>query len=598
MLLKINLEFYEEKQEDLKSVEKEIIDIIKTNSKKNYKQIIESDKRLDVLKALSIIRENIINWYPFKSNTNILELNANFGEITEELCIKADNVVSIEKSKNKAEAIKKRLEEIENLEIIVGNIKNIKINQKFDYICINGIEEQEESLEEYLIFAKKYLKDDGIILFTCNNRFGLETWNCDNSENIYKKKNMSKKEIENTMQQLGIDNYKFYYPLPNYKLPNVIFTDKHLPSQESILRDFTLHDEKDILMFDEREKYKEIMKEDIDLFKFFANSYLVEISNNDNKIEFVSFGNSRKDEYKIKTIILEDIAYKKNVKREGKKHIDEIKENIDILKKANINMLDSYDEEKVYSKLIKNEKTFDKVLIKKSDEGKEEELINLINKFYIELKEKLYNEKEQLQNTVFEKYNIDIKQDKNKKLHYIKYGIFDLIFQNCFYIDNQFYFYDQEWREENIPIEFILYRSINYLANSRLEIDRNLLYEKFEIMEYIEEFEKLEEILQEKIKDNFIWKIHATNNTTVKNIYDTQIHYKNLKAIAEQELENEKESKKAEIEIREQKIKELKDELNYMKNSRSWKMTKIFRDLKKSMSNERKELKNDTKKEN
>ena len=261
-------------------------------------------------------------------------------------------------------------------------------------------------------------------------------------------------------------------------------------------------------------------------------------------------------------------------------------------------MLDSYDEEKEYRKLIKNEKTFDKVLIKKSDEGKEEELINLINKFYIELKEKLYNEKEQLQNTVFEKYNIDIKQDKNKKLHYIKYGIFDLIFQNCFYIDNQFYFYDQEWREENIPIEFILYRSINYLANSRLEIDRNLLYEKFEIMEYIEEFEKLEEILQEKIKDNFIWKIHATNNTTVKNIYDTQIHYKNLKAIAEQELENEKESKKAEIEIREQKIKELKDELNYMKNSRSWKMTKIFRDLKKSMSNERKELKNDTKKEN
>ena len=59
-----------------------------------------------------------------------------------------------------------------------------------------------------MIFAKRFLKDDGIILFTCNNRFGVETWNCNSPENTEKKKNMSKKEIENTLQQLGIDNYK------------------------------------------------------------------------------------------------------------------------------------------------------------------------------------------------------------------------------------------------------------------------------------------------------------------------------------------------------------------------------------------------------
>lgn len=548
------------------------------------------------LTALSTLRKNIINWYPIKKEANVLEINANFGEITEELCEKANKVIAIEKSKEKAKAIEKKLKNVNNLEVIAGDLKDIELQEKFDYILINSLEEQELLLEDHLQFAKEYLKDDGTILFTADNEFGLKTYNinCENTEN---KRYISKNKIEEILKEFGMDNYKFYYPLPNYKTPNVIFTDKHLPTSENILRDLTLYNENDILVFDEREKYKKILKDNKELFKLFANSYLVEISAKNNKIEFVSFGNSRKEKYKMKTVMLEDVVYKQNITEKAKEHLERIKRNIDILKRLDVNLLDSYDEDKIYSKLVKEEKTLDRVLRQKYEEGKKEEAINLIEKFVSELKEKLCKEEKEQGVTVFEKYDIKVEETTNKKLHYIKFGIFDLIFQNCFYIDDKFYFYDQEWIEENIPIEFIIYRSINYLANSKVEINREELYKKFDILEYIEIFEELEKILQEEIKDDYIWQIHTLNNTTVKNIYDTLVHYRNLKELAERELVNEQESKKAEINIREQKIKELTDRINYMQNSKSWKITKVFRDLKKELTTKGKK-ENGTKKEN
>ena len=43
---------------------------------------------------------------------------------------------------------------------------------------------------------------------------------------------------------------------------------------------------------------------------------------------------------------------------------------------------------------------------------------------------------------------------------FIKYGLWDLTLRNVFLINNELYVYDQEWLEENVPIEFIIFRSI------------------------------------------------------------------------------------------------------------------------------------------
>lgn len=516
------------------------------------------EKKEEIIK----LEKNILSWYPFKKDAQILEINTG-------------------------------IEQIQDIGL-------------YDYILINGIEEKENGLEEYLVFAKQHLKENGTILFTVDNKFGIQNTKTNPEYKVDDKNRnlMSKEQIEEILKKQEFKNYKFYYPLPNYKIANIIFTDQILPNCATIYRDLTLYDENDILIFDERKVYKDIITENAELFKLFANSYLVEVSNKEeNNIGLICFGNSRKEKYRMKTVISDKYVYKQNMYECGKEHLQNIKNNIDILNKLKINTLDTYEEDKIISKLIKETPTLDKVLIELFEKQEYEQFDKLIEKFIVFINEKLNIMQNKNKITVFEKYNISIDEKIKNKLHYTEYGLYDLIFQNCFYMQNEFYFFDQEWREENIPIEFILYRAIFFLSNSKSEIDTKALYKKFNLTEYLKIFETLENVLQKQIKDEQIWTRHAMNNTTVTDVYNKKVHYRNLKSIAEKELEEEKKSKTEEIkgkdeliQKKDKQIKELTQKINYMQNSKSWKATKFLRVIKSKMSSERKRIQNGTKK--
>ena len=589
--MKLNLNFYKNKEELTNLEEQKLIKYILKEKE------CEDENHIKEMVALSKIKENILSWYPFKENSNILEIGANLGEITGVLCQNANRVVSIESSLQKAKAIETRYKEYENLEVIAGDINDITLEETFDYIVIMGIEEKEYDIEILLTYAKKHIQLDGTIFISLNNILGLNQLNGledvdgdPNKENKF----ITKKEIENILNNMELNTYKFYYPLPNYKVPNIIFTDKHLPSHESILRDLTLYTKNKLLSFEEREIYRKILYEDKNMFPEFANSFLIEISNNiENKIEYISFGNSRKEEYRLETVLLEEIAYKKPVNEKSKKHLEKIKKNIEILKNSNIYMLDSYENDKIISKLVKNEKSLDKCLVAIFHEKGQEEFLKEVLKFKNELENKLEKSEEDNIN-IFQKYHIEIQEELQKELHFVKYGIFDLIFQNCFVIDNKYYFYDQEWMEENMPLEFIIYRAVTYLGNAEKEIDANKILEGLGLKNYINIFDELENILQKQIKDDIIWRIHAENNKTIKNMYDTLVHERNLGAIKAQEEYNKylqiiEEKNKTEQEyvkeIQEKKleIERLQAELNGIKNSRSWKLTKPLRSLREKM---------------
>ena len=589
--MKLNLNFYKNKEELTNLEEQKLIKYILKEKE------CEDENHIKEMVALSKIKENILSWYPFKENSNILEIGANLGEITGVLCQNANRVVSIESSLQKAKAIETRYKEYENLEVIAGDINDITLEETFDYIVIMGIEEKEYDIEILLTYAKKHIQLDGTIFISLNNILGLNQLNGledvdgdPNKENKF----ITKKEIENILKNMELNTYKFYYPLPNYKVPNIIFTDKHLPSHESILRDLTLYSKNKLLSFEEREIYRKILYEDKNMFPEFANSFLIEISNNiENKIEYVSFGNSRKEEYRLETVLLDEIACKKPVNEKSKEHLEKIKKNIEILKNSNIYMLDSYENDKIISKLVKNEKSLDKCLVAIFHEKGQEEFLKEVLKFKNELENKLEKSEEDNIN-IFQKYHIEIQEELQKELHFVKYGIFDLIFQNCFVIDNKYYFYDQEWMEENMPLEFIIYRAVTYLCNAEKEIDANKILEGLGLKNYINIFDELENILQKQIKDDIIWRIHAENNKTIKNMYDTLVHERNLGAIKAQEEYNKylqiiEEKNKTEQEyvkeIQEKKleIERLQAELNGIKNSRSWKLTKPLRSLREKM---------------
>ena len=86
----------------------------------------------------------------------------------------------------------------------------------------------------------------------------------------------------------------------------------------------------------------------------------------------MAFSNMRKLQYRIQTVMEKDFVYKYSGSIDSKEHIENIKENIDILKKSNLNSIDTYDQERIISKYTEN-LTLDKVLINLIKENKKEE---------------------------------------------------------------------------------------------------------------------------------------------------------------------------------------------------------------------------------
>ncbi len=390
----------------------------------------------------------------------------------------------------------------------------------------------------------------------------------------HKEKNiMSLSELKNIIENTKLVINKIYYPMPDYKLTNVIYTDENPLSKNNLSRNIVYNTSNTIKFYQENEAYKEILEENSDLFKLFVNSYLVEISKaktQEKQIKFVSFSNIRKPEYRIKTIVEEENVYKYAINAKSKEHIENIKHNIDIINQIGINTVDSYDKNKIISKYI-NSPTLDKIIIKLAKENKIDEASQLIKQFKNELETKL--EKVNSQNNVFDKYDIKYEKEHIEKMDFVKYGLWDLIFQNCFYIDNQFYFYDQEWQENNVPISFILYRAIKYYARIKKYISEEKLYDIMEIkQENIKIFDELDKKLQLKIRDDEIWKIHTQGMEMIdlKRKELTANHQINVLT-----MENAK--NKTLLDEKDKKIEELKANLNYVYNSKSWKITKPLR---------------------
>ena len=589
--MNLNLDFYKENEEDISQEEKTFIDTKLKNIdfEKDCISIIKNEPTLENILTLSEIRENILSWYPFKENTSILEIGANLGEITGLFCQKAKKVVAIEESKTKAEIIAKRHQNKQNLEIMVGDLNNIKIEEKFDYIILIGyLENKKVDFKQTLNIAKSLLDENGTILLALDNKLGMKYFSKTDSTGItisnpVNKQFINLNKIYEYLKELDLSNIKTYYPMPDYKLTNVIFTDQRPLSKNDLSRNVTYNNNDTILFFDENTAYRELLDIKENISKNFVNSYLLEITNKEinNKIKFISFSNMRKHEYKIKTIMDDEYVYKYPSNNESKKHIEETKENIEIIKESNLKTLDDYNENGIISKFSK-EKTLDEIIIELFKNNQKDEAIDLMKRFKNEIKEKL--KPGDIKNNVFDKYEIKYNKEDLLSMYFVKDGLWDLIFQNCFFINQEFYFYDQEWKEENLPIDFIMYRAVKYFGRLKKYISDEDLYKILEIDKgKIKLFDELDDKIQEKIRSEYMWKLtkQGKNATELKTDILTLNHQINLLNIEKAKNEQQISEKEQIIAQKDQEIQGLKNQLNAIYNSTSWKITKPLRNIKK-----------------
>lgn len=236
---------------------------------------------------------NILKWYPFEENANILEIYKDTS-----IMDKLENKINLQKT----------------------TIEELKLDGKYDYITLIGTYEYaptiikgEKPYSSFLKMLKEHLNQNGKILLAIDNRLGIKYFVGAKSEyysKIFKgieseirlgqPNLLLKRELEKFIKEAEFEHYKFYYPLADYRNTNSIFTDEFLPkSNHSKILYPVNYEDGSIIIYNEINAMKQIC--DNNRFVDFTNSYLIEISNSEiqQEVKFVNYNTFRKDEYKL-----------------------------------------------------------------------------------------------------------------------------------------------------------------------------------------------------------------------------------------------------------------------------------------------------------
>ena len=134
----------------------------------DVEKILAEDDRWPVLYHFSPVRQNILEWYPFKKDASVLEIGAGCGAISGVLCRNAKHVTSVDLSKRRSLINANRNKEYDNLTIMVGNFNDVVLKEKYDYITLIGVLEyagyytdDEHPFEAFLKKISGYLKGCG-----------------------------------------------------------------------------------------------------------------------------------------------------------------------------------------------------------------------------------------------------------------------------------------------------------------------------------------------------------------------------------------------------------------------------------------------------
>ena len=289
----LNYDFYQGKDEYSDGdIEDDLLKLV--TDEKDVMKILKNDNRWPVLYHLSPVRQNILEWYPMNKDAEVLEVGAGCGAITGVLCRKAKNVTCVELSKKRSLINANRNSEYDNLEIIVGNFNDIRLNHQFDCITLIGVLEYaryytdtKNPFVDFLKNIRKMLKTNGEVLIAIENKYGLKYWAGAREDHTgvffdgiqgyratdSKVCTFSKKQLEHILIEAGYQSREFYYPFPDYKFPTQIFSAQYMPKPEDLVCPKASYDNSRRYLFDETAAMQELVRSGE--FETFSNSYLV-----------------------------------------------------------------------------------------------------------------------------------------------------------------------------------------------------------------------------------------------------------------------------------------------------------------------------------
>ncbi len=333
-------------------IEDELLQIVRNTPPAAFQSVIEEKKSWPVLYHLSDIRGNIVDSLPITGKDKVLEIGSGCGAITAKLADKAGSVTCVDLSAKRSQVNAYRNQDKDNISIYVGNFADIEPNldMDYDYVCLIGVFEYAssymESGEPYVDFLRiicKHAKNNGRVVIAIENKFGLKYWAGCKEDHVgdyfaslegYPRggsaRTFTRKGLEKIFAECEINNYSFYYPYPDYKLPWAIYSDRHLPGKGELTDNIRNLDRDRLYLFDESRVYDSIVEDDE--YPLFANSYMV-ILGPDIDLSYAKYSNDRAPKYAIKTEITSKGVYKIPLCPEAREHIANMAQNYEKLRK-------------------------------------------------------------------------------------------------------------------------------------------------------------------------------------------------------------------------------------------------------------------------
>lgn len=489
-------------------VEDVIADIVKNGQ--DYTAFAGMDDYFALMYHLSPERENILNWYPFHKSDSILEVGAGCGAITGVLCEKAGWVTAVELSRKRAGINYARHQSLDNLEILVGNVNEMELNRRYDYVILTGVFEyaagysrSTDPYEDFLNSLKKYLRKNGKILISIENRLGVKYFagamedhtskyyvGICQYENIRNVRTFSRGELEGLFKKCGIHHWKFYYPYPDYKFPLEIFTDENV-NTEIYGRLYRNYQKGNVEIFNELEMVMALKKEAV--MGSFSNSFFIELCVDDVKpcnVVYAKLNNMRKKQYRIATVITKNKGYfvtKSALHKKAENHVKQIFHNEkkrlpDIFLYLNGEWQGGGGKSRIQYPYLEHQ-NLDSRFLQWLQSGETEKIKSHIDRICASLM-KVSEYVEDFYGKEFITYF------GTKKycgaMECICEANIDLIFDNLFWIESKYIVIDPEWILDFwVPVKFVIWRMLNEwyskypLANQILPGEQ--MYTEYEI---------------------------------------------------------------------------------------------------------------------
>ncbi len=206
---------------------------------------------------LSAQRTNILKGLDLSKMSHVLEIGCGCGAITRYLGELGMNVTAIEGAQRRAEIAQLRCRDLDNVRIVNANFNDIILPENcYDAVFAIGVIEyatrflchsgdDEAAVVDILNRLKQTLVEGGVVAIAIENRNGLKYWLGATEDHFGKPfvginnywghsgaRTYSQAEWQDLLQRAGMEEWRYQYPFPDYKLPQVILGEKFIDQDE------------------------------------------------------------------------------------------------------------------------------------------------------------------------------------------------------------------------------------------------------------------------------------------------------------------------------------------------------------------------------